>query len=164
MESQKTLNSQSNFEQENKVGVTTHLAFKIYYKSTVIKTMWWSEVKLLSHAQLFVTPWTLVCQAALSMGFSRQEYWSRLQFPSLKQCGTNINIGIKTNLTESRAPISTYLCRMNWSLKRAKYIPWGKDSLFNKLCWESWIITCKRVELAVSLYRTLKITQYRLKI
>ena len=72
MESQKTLNSKSNFEQENKVGVTTHLAFKIYYKSTVIKTMWWSEVKLLSHAQLFVTPWTIACQAPLSMGFSRQ--------------------------------------------------------------------------------------------
>ena len=29
-----------------------------------------------------VTPWTVVCQAPLSMGFSRQEYWSGLLFPS----------------------------------------------------------------------------------
>ena len=29
-----------------------------------------------------VTPWTVVHQAALSMGFSRQESWSRLPFPS----------------------------------------------------------------------------------
>ena len=28
------------------------------------------------------TPWTLVCQIPLSMGFSRQEYWSGLPFPS----------------------------------------------------------------------------------
>ena len=28
------------------------------------------------------TPWTLACQALLSMGFSRQEYWSGLPFPS----------------------------------------------------------------------------------
>ena len=28
------------------------------------------------------TPWTVACQAPLSMGFSRQEYWSRLPFPS----------------------------------------------------------------------------------
>ena len=31
-----------------------------------------------SCVQLFVTPWTIDCQAPLSMGFSRQEYWSRL--------------------------------------------------------------------------------------
>ena len=31
---------------------------------------------------LFATPWTLVGQAPLSMGFSRQEYWSGLPFPS----------------------------------------------------------------------------------
>ena len=37
---------------------------------------------MLSHAQLFVIPWTVTCQAPLSMGFSRQEYWSRLPFPS----------------------------------------------------------------------------------
>ena len=32
--------------------------------------------KSLSHVQLFATPWTVVYQAPLSMGFSRQEYWS----------------------------------------------------------------------------------------
>ena len=37
---------------------------------------------LVSHVQLFVTPWTIACQGPLSMGFSRQEYWSRLPFPS----------------------------------------------------------------------------------
>ena len=40
-----------------------------------------SEVKV-SRALLFVTPWTIVHQAPLSMGFSRQEYWSGLPFPS----------------------------------------------------------------------------------
>ena len=29
------------------------------------------------------TPWTVACQALLSKGFSRQEYWSGLPFPSL---------------------------------------------------------------------------------
>ena len=35
-----------------------------------------------SHVQLSVTPWTMAHQAPLSMGFSRQEYWSGLPFPS----------------------------------------------------------------------------------
>jgi len=35
-----------------------------------------------SHVQLFATPWTVPHQAPLSMEFSRQEYWSRLPFPS----------------------------------------------------------------------------------
>ena len=34
-----------------------------------------------SHVQLFVTLWTVACQAPLSMGFSRQEYWSGLPCP-----------------------------------------------------------------------------------
>ena len=33
-----------------------------------------------SHVQLFATPWTTARQAPLSMGFSRQEYWSGLPF------------------------------------------------------------------------------------
>ena len=38
--------------------------------------------KLLSHVRLFVTPWAVAHQAPPSMGFSRQEYWSGLPFPS----------------------------------------------------------------------------------
>ena len=37
---------------------------------------------MLSHVQLFATPWTVAYQASPSMGFSRQEYWSGLLFPS----------------------------------------------------------------------------------
>ena len=40
------------------------------------------EVKSLSHVQLFAAPWTVAYQAPPSMGFSRQEYWSGLPFPS----------------------------------------------------------------------------------
>ena len=36
----------------------------------------------LSRVRLFATPWTVAHQAPLSMGFSRQEYWSGLPFPS----------------------------------------------------------------------------------
>ena len=39
-------------------------------------------MKLLGHVRLFATPWTVAYQARLSMGFSRQECWSGLPFPS----------------------------------------------------------------------------------
>ena len=40
------------------------------------------KVKSLSHVRLFATPWTVAYQASPSMGFSRQEYWSGVPFPS----------------------------------------------------------------------------------
>ena len=40
------------------------------------------KVKSFSCVQLFATPWTVAYQASLSMGFSRQEYWSGVPFPS----------------------------------------------------------------------------------
>ena len=46
---------------------------------------WRKLLLLLSHfsrVRLFATPWTTVYQAPPSMGFSRQEYWSRLPLPS----------------------------------------------------------------------------------
>ena len=47
----------------------------------------WSLMKVkvkesLSRVRLFATPWTIAYQAPHSMGFSRQEYWSGLPFPS----------------------------------------------------------------------------------
>ena len=40
-------------------------------------------VCVLSRVRLFATPWTVAHQALLSMGVSRQEYWSGLPFPPL---------------------------------------------------------------------------------
>ena len=53
---------------------------KLYsYPQIVMKE---SEIELLSHVWLFATPWTVARQALLSMGFSKQEYWIGLPFPS----------------------------------------------------------------------------------
>ena len=40
------------------------------------------KMKSLSRVRLFATPWTVAYQAPPSMGFSRQQYWSGLPFPS----------------------------------------------------------------------------------
>ena len=42
---------------------------------------WKVKVKSLSRVRLFETPWTVAYQAPLSMGFSRQEYWSGVPLP-----------------------------------------------------------------------------------
>ena len=55
-------------------------------------------VQSLSHVQLFATPWTVACQAPLSMEFSGQEYWIELPFPSP---GDLIDPGIKPASPES---------------------------------------------------------------
>ena len=43
---------------------------------------WRVKVKSLSRFRLLATPWTAAYQAPLSMGFSRQEYWSGVPLPS----------------------------------------------------------------------------------
>ena len=52
------------------------LLFPTTFKTLKVK------VKSLSCVRLFATPWTVAHQAPLSMGFSRQESWSGLPFPS----------------------------------------------------------------------------------
>ena len=47
-----------------------------------------------------VTPWTVTCQTPLSLGFSRQEYWSGLSFPSP---GDLPNIGIRSGFPALKA-------------------------------------------------------------
>ena len=56
--------------------------FSCYYYHRKAMTNLVLKLKSLSHIRLFVTPWTVACYAPPSMGFSRQEYWSGLPFPS----------------------------------------------------------------------------------
>ena len=46
----------------------------------------------LSRVQLLATPWTAAYQAPLSMGLSRQEYWSRVPLPSPDKRHRNLEI------------------------------------------------------------------------
>ena len=48
---------------------------------------WKEKVKSLHHVWLLATPWTAAYRAPLSMGFSRQKYWSGIPLPSLRLGG-----------------------------------------------------------------------------
>ena len=58
------------------------------------------HAKSLSHVRIFVTLWTVAHQTPLSMGFSRQEYWSGLPWPPP---GDLSNRGIKSGSSELQA-------------------------------------------------------------
>ena len=65
-------------------GVRTrpHSTYKLPSAFLRCSTSFITCAQLLCRVRLFVTPQTVACQAPLSMGFSRQEYWSGLPFPS----------------------------------------------------------------------------------
>ena len=63
---------------------------------------WKVKVKLLSHVQLFATPWTAAYQVPLSMGFSRQEYWSGLPLPS----GSNILLSLRPEMEATKRVVN----------------------------------------------------------
>ena len=56
---------------------------KAFERSRTISTIILKvKVKSLSRVRLFATPWTAAYHTSLSMGFSRQDYWNGLPFPS----------------------------------------------------------------------------------
>ena len=66
-----------------KIFILTSLKFCIKLQFSITFTQYVKvKVKSLSRVWLFATPWTVAYQASPSMGFSRQEYWSGLPFPS----------------------------------------------------------------------------------
>ena len=58
------------------------MCLKFRYAKIILFLDWKVLVTELSRVQLFATPWTVACQAPLSMEFSRQEYWRGQPFPS----------------------------------------------------------------------------------
>jgi len=64
---------------------------------------WKVKVKPLSRVWLLATPWTAAYQAPLSMGFSRQEYWSGVPLTSVSQDNINKSKINKWNLIELKS-------------------------------------------------------------
>ena len=89
---------------------------------------WKWKVKLkgksLSPVWLFVTPGTAAYQAPLSMGFSRQEYWSGLSLPSLTR-GRNAVKGQKGNKMEDTLQRKLVLVTSGISELFGQHIEWG---------------------------------------
>ena len=73
--------------------------------------------KLLSCVQLFATAWTVAYQAPPSMGFSRQEYWSGLPFPSPENLP---DLGIEPRYPALRADALLSEPPGKWVLKTIK--------------------------------------------
>ena len=74
---------------------------------------------MFSKVQLFVTLWTVALLAPLSMGFSRQEYWSGLPSPTL---GDLLNPGIEPTSLASPALVGRFF----------KTVPPGKPKKENR--------------------------------
>ena len=115
-------------------------------------------MKSLSRVQLFATPWTAAYQAPLSMGFSRQEYWSELSFPSPEELP---NPGIepaslispalsgrffittvipKAHVKKDKHPLILFKSHCISWIKDTKVVTWNK--MFKNLPVQHSIILC----------------------
>ena len=98
-----------------------------------------SEVKSLSRVRLFSTPWTVAYQAPPSMGFSRQESWNGLPFPSP---GHLLNPEVKPMLLPHLLHCMQIL--YNWATGKAHIQSMSREMLgwmnhrWNQDCWDNY--------------------------
>ena len=87
--------------------------YSAVFKSTELRDRCVRVLICFSCVRLFVTLWTVACQAPLSMGFSKQEYWSELPCPPP---GDQSDLGIKPHL----------LCLLHWQAGSLPLVSPGK--------------------------------------
>ena len=102
----------------------------------LLKTYKVKWVKPLSHVRLFATLWTVAYEAPPYMGFSRQEYWSGLPFPSpgdLPEPGKPGSPALQADALPSEPPgkLGQRLIKNNSQIKGN-----FKEILFMHICWE----------------------------
>ena len=87
---------------------------------------WKVKVESLSRARLLATPWTGAYQAPLSMGFSRQEYWSGVPLPSLgHSCQKPNKVSAMSYYKEKMSGAShiLHLFPQIWLFKTLQWLP-----------------------------------------
>ena len=112
------------------------------FLEVAIREKWRREVNVFSRVRPFVTQWTVACKTPLSMGFSRQEYWSGLPFPS---SGDRPNPGI-----EPRSPAlqtDSLLVEPWGKFRGGHFLPqtWPHPRPFRLQYWEPSRQTTNRV-------------------
>ena len=120
----------------------------------LLGSLWSMKVKekSLSRVQLFVTPWTVAYQTPLSMGFSRQECWSGLPFPSpgdLPNPGINPRspaLQADALLSEPPGKFYNFMICINYLHYLVNKLTWGYKNFYidfpkiNYITCLSWII------------------------
>ena len=105
-------------------------------------------MKWLSRPRLLATPWTAAYQAPLSMGFSRQEYWSRVPLPSPRNTWSNRQIW-PWNIEWSRAKTNRVLSRKCTGHKKHPLPTTQEKTLYMDITrWSTpksdWYILCSQ--------------------
>ena len=102
---------------------------------------WKVKVKSLSHVWLLATPWTAAYQAPLSMGFSRQKYWSGVPLPS-PSCEYRVVYLASLSFMDILSCAQFYTVVNNAARNFLKQISWEMGTLGSAKCNRQWGVEC----------------------